>query len=96
METTQAALAQELRSVIVQNLLFGQGDGRFTDEDSLVEKGVIDSTSVLELVQLLEQRYSITIDDDDIIPENLDSISNLRGFVEAKVRLFAQPESACK
>jgi len=96
MAATQTVLAQELRGVIMKNLLFGQEDSRFTDEDSLVERGLIDSTSVLELVRLVEERYSITIDDCDIIPENLDSISNLCGFVESKMRKDVPRESACK
>jgi acyl carrier protein len=96
MAPTQSALAEELRGVIIKNLLFGQEDSCFTDQDSLVERGVIDSTSVLELVRLVEERYSITIDDCDIVPENLDSISNLCGFVESKMRQSVVRESACK
>jgi acyl carrier protein len=96
MAPTQTVLAEELRGVIIKHLLFGQEDSSFTDQDSLVERGVIDSTSVLELVRFVEERYSITIDDCDIVPENLDSISNLCGFVESKMRQSVGRENACK
>ncbi|HEX5431957.1 MAG TPA: acyl carrier protein [Bryobacteraceae bacterium] len=87
MEILDAALSRELRGLIVENLMFGQGDGLFTDDDSLIEKGLIDSTSVLELVQILENRYSIKVEDDDLVPENLDSINNIRRFIGAKLEL---------
>jgi acyl carrier protein len=87
METlSRSILNEELRHLVTENLLFGQQDGRFSDDDSFMEKGIIDSTGVLELVRLLEQRYSILLDDDDLVPENLDSINNLSRFVEAKLR----------
>lgn len=81
--------------MVVENLLFGQGDARFTDDDSLVEKGLIDSTSVLELVQLLENRYSIKVEDEDLLPENLDSINSMRRFIGTKLEK-SQRASGCK
>jgi len=51
---------------------------------SLIDSGVIDSTGVLELVGFLEERYDIRINDDELVPENLDSIDNIIGFVSRK------------
>jgi|SwirhisoilCB3_FD_contig_51_1968514_length_575_multi_1_in_0_out_0_1 acyl carrier protein len=97
MDTVHDSLTHELRSLIVENLLFGQADDQLTDEDSFLEKGIIDSTGVLELVGLLEQRYSIKVDDDDLIPDNLDSIGGLRRFVESKLgRTKPQGVSVCR
>jgi len=78
------AIEQELRRFVVDNFLFGQKDG-FMADDSLLEKGIIDSTGVLELVAFLEKKYQIGIDDEDLIPENLDSINNLVRFVKTKM-----------
>jgi acyl carrier protein len=54
--------------------------------DSLLDKGVIDSTGVLELVAFLESQYAITVEDDDVIPDNLDSIENIVQFVSKKLQ----------
>jgi acyl carrier protein len=70
---------------VVKNLLFGQEDAQLTDDDSLMEKGIIDSTGIVELVGLLEQQYDIKIDDEELLPKNLDSIHNLSRFVESKL-----------
>jgi acyl carrier protein len=53
-------------------------------DDSLIEVGVIDSTGVLELIGFIEERYEVTIADEEVLPENLDSISNITRFVGEK------------
>ncbi|VAX32468.1 Acyl carrier protein [hydrothermal vent metagenome] len=78
------AVEKELRRFVVDNFLFGQKDG-FMDDDSLLEKGIIDSTGVLELVAFLEKKYKIDIEDEDLVPENLDSIINIVRFVKTKM-----------
>lgn len=75
---------QELRQFVIDNFLFGQTDVAFTNEDSFMERGIIDSTGVLELVAFLEKTYQIKVEGEDLIPANLDSIANLRRFLEAK------------
>ena len=74
----------EIREFIVTNFMFGQvGDG-FTDEQSFLESGIIDSTGLLELVSFVEQRYGITIADRELVPDNLDSLRNISQFVMRK------------
>lgn len=75
---------QELRSFVVSNFLFGK-DGVLNDDDSFMEKGIIDSTGILELLSFLEQKYGIRVDDHEIVPENLDSINLLVKFVQTKM-----------
>lgn len=79
-------LTQELRTFIVTNFLFGVESGRFAfaDEDSFQERGIVDSTGILELVCHLQERYAIVIADDELVPENLDSLSKVTRFVERK------------
>jgi len=55
-----------------------------SNEDSLLEAGIIDSTGVLDLIGFVEQEFGIKVDDEDLVPENLDSISRLVAFVERK------------
>jgi len=79
-------LIQELRRFITANFLFGDESGRFTfsDEDSFQELGIIDSTGILELVCHLQDKYGIAISDEELVPANLDSISNVAGFIDRK------------
>jgi len=79
----------KLNKFIVDNFLYGRGS--LADDDSLLQKEVIDSTGVLELVGFLEKEYGIRVNDEDLVPANLDSINNLVGFLERKL---AVPEGA--
>jgi acyl carrier protein len=81
--TTENALA-DVRAYIVDRFLFGQGADRLRDTDSFLERGLIDSTGILEVVMFLEQRYGIKVTDDELVPDNLDSISRIAAFVARK------------
>ncbi len=75
----------EIRQFVIDNFLFGQ-DRAFANSESLLENGIIDSTGVLELIAFLESRYSISIADAELLPENLDSVDRVATFVERKRR----------
>jgi acyl carrier protein len=73
-----------VRNFVVENFLFG--DGKLLKEDtSFLEGAIVDSTGVLELVMFLEKTYNIKIEDDDLIPENLDTLRNIAVFLEKKI-----------
>jgi len=76
----------DLRKFIIDNFLFGQESAAspLGDEESLLESGVIDSTGILELVAFVEEHFGLTIADDELLPENLDSIAQLVAFVARK------------
>ena len=76
-------LKNKIKTFIIENFLFGNANG-LNDDTSFLEEGIIDSTGVLELVTFLEEAFAITVDDDELIPENLDSINNVTVFVEKK------------
>ena len=73
-------IEEELRRFIVENFLYGR-EGDFSNDASLLEMGMIDSTGILELVAFLEKTYHITLEDMDLVPANLDSITRLAVFV---------------
>ena len=77
-------LKNKIRTFIIENFLFGNDDG-LSDDSSFLEEGIIDSTGVLELVSFLEEEFGITVDDEDLIPENLDSINNVTAYLERKL-----------
>ncbi|NLP11755.1 acyl carrier protein [bacterium] len=76
-------IQEVIRKYIVENFLFGDDVG-LQDNDPLREKGIIDSTGVLELISFLESQFSIVVEDLEIIPENLDTIARMSAFVAAK------------
>jgi acyl carrier protein len=73
-----------VREFISENFLF-RADADLGDEQSLLESGVIDSTGVLEVIAFLEQTFGISIADEEIVPDNLDSISNMTRYLTAKL-----------
>ena len=76
--------AAEIREFLVEQFLFGEGGDDLSDEDSLLEKGIVNSTGVLEVVGFLEDNYGIRVADDELLPQNLDSISKLTAFLHRK------------
>ena len=79
-----AEYRERVRSFIIKNFLFGDDNG-LKDDASFLDEGVIDSTGVLELVAFLEENFGITVEDDELIPENLDSIINVVEYLNKKM-----------
>lgn len=73
----------QIQGFIVETFLFGE-QGDFKGDDSLLEKGIVDSSGVLELIGYLEESFKIEIGDDEITPENLDSVTKIAQFVQRK------------
>ena len=77
--------AEKVRAFITQNF-YAASTMELADDSSLLDLGVMDSTGVLEVVTFLETDFDITVDDDEMLPENLDSIANIVAFVERKTQ----------
>jgi acyl carrier protein len=77
-------IKNEIRKFIMENFLWDE-EVNLSEEDSLLEKGIIDSTGVLELVAFIEETYSFKINDEELVPENLDSIKNILQFIQNKL-----------
>ena len=73
-----------VRSYIIENFLFGDQTPLGEDEMSLLDEGIIDSVGVMELVAFLEQDFGLTVADEDLVPENLDSVANLVAYIARK------------
>ena len=74
----------KLRAFIVENFLFGNEDG-VKDDTSFLDEGVIDSTGILEMVSFLEEEFSIHVEDEELVPENLGSIDNVVAYLTKKI-----------
>ena len=77
-------LKETIRAFVVENFLFGN-DENLEDNTSFLDEGIIDSTGILELVSFLEEEFSITVDDEELTPENLDSINNVTAYLGQKL-----------
>ena len=75
---------EKITNFMIENFLFGEAEG-FKDDTSFLEEGIIDSTGILELVNYLEEEFELSVDDEDLIPENLDSVKNVTAYVEKKL-----------
>ncbi len=75
----------DVRGFVTDNFLFGRKNVSLAGDDSLLEQGLIDSTGVLELVSFIENKFEIKVEDDDLVPDNLDSINRLIAFIENKL-----------
>lgn len=79
-----ADLEAALRGFIVETFLFGGSGEALEDTTSFLERGFLDSMGVLELVAHLERTFGIEVRDEEIVPENLDSIREVAAFVRRK------------
>jgi acyl carrier protein len=73
----------EVRRYIVENILFGDGD-KLDDHASFQESGIVDSTGFLELIAFIEETFDMTLTDEELVPENFDSVARIAKFVETK------------
>ncbi|HEY0941162.1 MAG TPA: acyl carrier protein [Steroidobacter sp.] len=78
------SIRQQVRHFILTNYLFTDDEQRLADAESLMQNGTMDSTGILELIMFLEETFNIKVADDEMVPANLDSVSNVVGFVERK------------
>ena len=79
------SIEQKIRQFIIDNFLFGASETELSNDDSLLDQGIIDSMGVLELVTFLEVKYAVEISDDELVPANLDSVNRLVQFVQQKM-----------
>jgi acyl carrier protein len=79
-------LKDELRQFVTDNFMFGKPCEGFADDDSFIERGIIDSTAVMELVAFLELHFRIKLQDRELIPDNFDSVNKLARFVASRLQ----------
>jgi acyl carrier protein len=75
---------QAIRDFIETSFLFREGRDRLADSESLLAAGLIDSTGILELVSFIEAQFAITVMDEEIVPDNLDSVDQIAAYVQRK------------
>jgi acyl carrier protein len=78
-------IENQIRFFLTENLLFGDESLEYSNDDSLIGNGIIDSLNVLELVLFTQETFGITVEDREITPDNFDSVANLSNFVRKKL-----------
>jgi acyl carrier protein len=78
-------IEQEVRQFVIDNFTFDDGNGHLCNDDSFLETGIIDSMGMLTLVDFVREKYGINIEDEELKPENLDSVSRITKFVQARL-----------
>jgi len=82
----QNEILKRINQFITETFLFTDEGEAFNEEDSFLETGLIDSTGILELIQFLEDTFEIEVEDEEMVPENLDSIQRVTKFVTSKLQ----------
>ncbi len=78
------SIKAQVREYVVENLLMGGDGAGIEDASSFLEEDILDSTGVLELVAFLEETFEITVEDEEMLPENLDSLDSIEVYVRGK------------
>jgi len=78
-------IEEKIRQYVADNFLFSDDGYQLSDDVSFLEEGIVDSTGVLELVMFVEETYSVAVKDEEIVPENFDSVSQLAAYVRRKM-----------
>jgi len=73
-----------LRTLILEDYLFTDDDTALIDDMSFLDEGILDSMGILEIIMFLEERFQVTVAEDEMVPQNLDSINNLLAYIERK------------
>jgi acyl carrier protein len=78
------SVTQDVGDFIASELLPGKGTAAPGPEDDLLAKGLVDSHGVMELVGFIEERYGITVRDEDLTPENFQSLTRIEEYVDSR------------
>ena len=81
MSIEASAVEAKVRGYILENLLFTSDGSQLPNDASLLDRGIIDSTGVLEIVLFLEEQFGIKVKDSDMLPENFDTVDRMAQFV---------------
>lgn len=80
-----ATIDKDVRQFLADNFILDDGGAGLEADESLTQAGVLDSMGVLELIMFIEQHFDVSIPDEDTLPENLDSVSRIVGYVSRRL-----------
>lgn len=75
---------ESIRRFILENYLFTDDPAQLGLDDSLLGRGIVDSTGMLEIILFIEEQLGVKVADTEMVPENLDSVNRIAAFVTSK------------
>jgi acyl carrier protein len=75
-------IKDQIRQYITQSLLFSDGGFKYDDDASFLEEGIVDSLGVMDLVFFIEETFGLTVKDEDLTPDNFDSVNKLADYIQ--------------
>lgn len=85
MDNASIDIAGDVRNFIQSHFLLNSSECTIEETSSFMENGIIDSTGILELVTFLQEKYKITVEEDEMQPQNLDSLSSVSNYIRSKL-----------
>jgi acyl carrier protein len=76
---------EKIRAYILENFLFTTDPTQLSDDDSFLGRGILDSTGMMEVIYFLEDQYQVKVEDEEMVPENLDSVTKIERYVARKL-----------
>lgn len=76
--------ASEVKKFIAKNFLFSDDANAVREDQSLMSSGTLDSTGILELIMFVEERFGLKVADEEMLPENFDSVNAIASFIARK------------
>jgi len=78
-------IENKIKAYIAKNLLFSGDEFKYSNDVSFLEEGIVDSLGVMELVSFVEDQFGVSVDDQDITPDNFDSVTRLAAYIQYKL-----------
>ena len=78
------SIEEKIRSFIAESILFSDNGYPHADDASFLEEGIVDSMGIMELVMFVDESFGITVEDEELVPDNFDSVSRLAAYIRQK------------
>ena len=79
----------KIRDHIATNILYSDNGFEYGDDASFLEEGIVDSVGIMELVLFIEENFGLTVDDEDLTPDNFDSVDRLAEYIKRRQAVAA-------
>jgi acyl carrier protein len=83
--STTMSIETQIRNYILENFLYTSDQGKLKNTDSFLEDGIVDSTGILELLMFVEETFGIKVEDEEVLPDNFDSVERLERYIQTKI-----------
>lgn len=83
------SIEAQIRSYILENFLYTNDEGKLNNSDSFLEDGIVDSTGILELLMFVEETFGVEVADEEVLPDNFDSVDQLAHYIRRKTGIAA-------